>query len=112
MPCRDYYDDHPELYFRDFTEPALKKQIAFAESALCGVLSAFEEMNRHIHATERKEIWSYFDYKQMGIEKKDLIKWLSDHREAERKAMAESEKKARRIKELEAELKRLKAEKE
>ena len=42
MPCRDFYDDHPHQYFKDVTEPALKKQIAFAESALCQALVALE----------------------------------------------------------------------
>jgi len=29
MPCRDYYDDHPERFFKDVTEPALNKLVAF-----------------------------------------------------------------------------------
>ena len=52
MPCRDYYDDHPEAYFRDVTEPALKRQVAFAESALCQTLAALEKLT----AEERKEL--------------------------------------------------------
>lgn len=43
MPCRDYYDDNPHAYFKDVSEPALKKQISFAESALCQTLVALEK---------------------------------------------------------------------
>ena len=44
MPCRDYYDEYPLAYFRDVTEPALKKQISFAESALCQAMDAIVQL--------------------------------------------------------------------
>lgn len=71
MPCRDYYDDHPEQYFRDVTEPALKKRIAFAESALCALMRASLKL--------REDIFEHVDWQDCGITKKELFKWQQEH---------------------------------
>ncbi len=83
MPCRDYYDDHPEAYFRDVTEPALKKQVSFAESALCQTLAAFAKFLNETSSEVGGKIdvnpLNYIDYKEAGIDKRDLAKWWKDH---------------------------------
>ena len=80
MPCRDYYDDHPQQYFKDVTEPALKKQISFAESALCQTLAALESV-----VMENGNFYDYIDFKAAGIKKADLIKWHKEHKELDAK---------------------------
>jgi uncharacterized protein YjiS (DUF1127 family) len=87
MPCRDYYDDHPEAYFRDVKEPALKKQISFAESALCLTLRKFQEtLERVEHWHERGaqtnplDIMSDEDFADAGITRKELEKWWKNHK--------------------------------
>lgn len=83
MPCRDYYDDHPEAYFRDITEPALKKQISFAESALCQTLSTFQEHLKNMQKDYDDNIYTnpldYLDYEAAGITREELEKWWDDH---------------------------------
>ena len=74
MPCRDYYDDHPEAYFRDVTEPALKRQVAFAESALCQTLAALEkaiDSYNEEHGTNRN-VLDQINYKEAGITRAQL----------------------------------------
>ena len=71
MPCRDFYDDHPERYFRDVTEPALKKRISFAESALCAALNALEQ--------QIGDPYGVINYKETGITRKELEKWHKQH---------------------------------
>lgn len=96
MPCRDYYDDHPEAYFRDVTEPALKKQISFAESALCGALAALERV-----VCDGKgdfgppDFYDKIDYAATGITKKDLVKWHKNHKMLDAKHRAEEIEKIR-----------------
>jgi len=77
MPCRDYYDDHPEQYFRDVTEPVLKKRIAFAESALCAVLKVFD----NAPDDERDEMWNEIDFAAAGISSEELAEWHAQHRQ-------------------------------
>ncbi len=82
MPCRDYYDDHPDQYFKDVTEPALKKQIAFAESALCQVLAAVEHLHGLVEpdSPKKRDFYDWVNYKEAGITKAELIKWHKQHR--------------------------------
>jgi hypothetical protein len=84
MPCRDYYDDHPEQYFRDVTEPALKKQVSFAESALCAALAAFEKMLLNVQRDHDDAVYTnpldYIDFGGAGISKKELDKWWKEHK--------------------------------
>jgi hypothetical protein len=90
MPCRDYYDDHPEAYFRDVTEPALKAQISFAESALCATLDALESV-----VTSGKgdfgppDFYDEINFKEAGITKKELIEWRKKHKVLDEKHRAE-----------------------
>jgi hypothetical protein len=91
MPCRDYYDDHPEAYFRDVTEPALKARISFAESALCQVLTAFSQVLLY-KAKENnivEDVFDMIDYAEAGITKKELKKWWGEHRARDAKIKAE-----------------------
>lgn len=93
MPCRDYYDDHPEQYFKDYTEPALKKQISFAESALCQTLTAFEKVLQGVKHDYDDAIFTdvmrYIDFNAAGINKSELIKWWKEHKELDEKHRAE-----------------------
>lgn len=92
MPCRDFYDEHPEQYFRDVTEPALKARIAFAESALCAALTALryhsEDRGRH-----EFDFFDHINYKSAGINKEELKKWYKEHRERDLR-IAEEKKQA------------------
>ena len=87
MPCRDYYDDHPEQYFKDVTEPALKKQVSFAESALCQTLAAFQ---KYIDANialylEPKSPLDFIDFDEAGITRRDLEVWWINHMQLDAK---------------------------
>lgn len=90
MPCRDYYDDHPEQYFRDVTEPALKKQISFAESALCAALKAGEKL-----CEGKAHFYTHIDFADAGITSKELATWQKKHRELDEKHRAEEAEKKR-----------------
>lgn len=82
MPCRDFYDDHPEAYFRDVTEPALKKQIAFAESALCQALVALQHVDTLVETVSPKkgDFYDWINFREAGITKAQLVKWHKDHK--------------------------------
>ena len=82
MPCRDYYDDHPEAYFRDVTEKELKKQISFAESALCQALVALEHVDSLVETVSPKKgsFYDWINYAEAGITKAQLVKWHKEHK--------------------------------
>jgi len=93
MPCRDYYDDHPDQFFKDHTEPALKKQISFAESALCQTLAAFEKVLASVKHdyddTVDTDVNHYIDFKAAGITMKELNTWWKEHKAIDEKLRAE-----------------------
>lgn len=95
MPCRDYYDDHPEKYFTDVTEPALKKQISFAESALCAALDALESFAKPA-ARGNETSLDLIDYAAAGITKKELLAWRKKHKELDKQHRAEELAKAKK----------------
>jgi hypothetical protein len=78
MPCRDYYDDHPDAYYRDVTLPGLKAQISFAESALCAALRAMEKEFGN-------DFYNKIDYTFAGITKPQLKSWHKTHKELDAK---------------------------
>lgn len=82
MPCRDYYDDHPEAYFKNVTEPALKKQISFAESALCSALAALQHVDSLVEtvAPKQGDFYDWLNFKEAGITKPQLVKWHKEHK--------------------------------
>lgn len=91
MPCRDYYDDHPEQYFRDVTEPALKKQVSFAESALCQTLLALERVlvaigpkNRDLLGLDTNPL-TLINYAEAGVERSELEAWWKNHQALDKK---------------------------
>ncbi len=86
MPCRDYYDDHPEQYFKDVTEPALRARIAFAESALCMAMNTYVEAmfnETAIRETPKEtlfdQVYDHFDYESAGIDKAAFVRWHKEH---------------------------------
>ena len=87
MPCRDYYDDHPEQYFKDVTELALKKQISFAESALCAALAALEHVDSLVETVSPKkgDFYNWIHFEKAGITKTQLVKWHKDHKKLDEK---------------------------
>lgn len=87
MPCRDYYDDHPDQYFKDVTEPALKKQVSFAESALCQTLWALENMRTTLSTVTAVmgSALDYIDYAAAGITRKELEVWWKNHKKLDAK---------------------------
>ena len=87
MPCRDYYDDHPGQYFADVTEPALKKQVSFAESALCQTLRALEYLDTQVETISPKQgvFYDWIDFKAAGINKEELVKWHTAHKALDEK---------------------------
>lgn len=97
MPCRDFYDDHPQAYFRDVTEPALKKQISFAESALCATLDAFETTLKDFRRAHDDMVnidpLDYINYAEAGITHNDLKIWRKNHRELDQKHRLEEKRK-------------------
>lgn len=92
MPCRDYYDDHPEQYFRDVTQPALMKQIAFAESALCATLIALElqVLSGSGGKADVDRIYDLIDFEEAGITQKELRDWRKRHAELDKKHREEA----------------------
>lgn len=95
MPCRDYYDDHPEQYYAD-TIAGLKKQISFAESALCAALNALEHVDGLVETVSPKQgdFYDWLNYPGSGIKKKELINWHTRHRELDAQHRREEERKA------------------
>ena len=86
MPCRDYYDDHPEQYFKDVTEPALKKRISFAESALCAALTTIETILTKQGSGDfgYRDAYDAIDYKEAGITEKELREWHKNHKKLDK----------------------------
>lgn len=97
MPCRDYYDDHPEQYFKDVTIPELKKQISFAESALCAALTALEHVDSQVETISPKkgDFYDWLNFHEAGITKKGLVAWHKKHRVLDKKHREEETKKLR-----------------
>lgn len=99
MPCRDYYDDHPEQYFKDHGEAALKKQISFAESALCQALAVIEHLDLQIETVSPKvgSFYDWINFKEAGITKADLVKWHKEHKKLDAKHREEEELKRLKV---------------
>lgn len=97
MPCRDFYDEHPNRYFHDVTEPALKKQISFAESALCQVLAALKHVDSQVEtiAPKQGDWYDWINFKEAGITKQELVEWHKKHIELDEKHRAEEAEKKR-----------------
>lgn len=89
MPCRDYYDDHPDEYFRKVTEPALKEQIAFAESALCLTLNTLEQVllgiKQDFDSTVKTNPLDILEFEEAGITRKELDRWWKRHKALDKK---------------------------
>lgn len=107
MPCRDYYDDNPAAYYgpkladKDAEIAKLRKQISFAESALCQTLAALDDLFEDAQC--RGEFYDTIDFAAAGITKAELVKWHTRHKELDakhradelrRKAAAEAKQKA------------------
>lgn len=95
MPCRDYYDDHPDQYFKDYGEAALRKQISFAESALCQALAALEHVDTQIETVGPKQgdFYNWINFAAAGITKSDLVKWHKAHKKLDAKHREEEQQK-------------------
>lgn len=97
MPCRDYYDDHPEAYYgpmmksKDEEISKLRKQISFAESALCEALKSLEHVSST--ATKQSDWYDWINYGDAGITKTELVSWHTAHKELDRKHRAALERK-------------------
>lgn len=92
MPCRDYYDDHPEAYYgpklkdQEAEIAKLKKQISFAESALCATLSALEHVNGLTEVPHLPgQFYEWIDHDEAGITRESLINWHKQHKELDAK---------------------------
>lgn len=85
MPCRDYYDDHPEQYYAKTTTD-LKSQVSFAESALCAAIDALE-------AAHGAQWIDKIDYKDAGLEREALLEWRRRHKLLDQKHRAEEKRK-------------------
>jgi chromosome segregation ATPase len=92
MPCRDYYHDHPKDYYGpklatlDEEVDKLKKQISFAESALCAALKAMELMEEAVaDPGQGGDIFQWIDFKEAGITKKQLVAWRNKHAALDKK---------------------------
>lgn len=96
MPCRDYYDDHPEAYYgpkladKDKEIEKLRKQISFAESALCAVLRATDAQEAD---SFKYPIWGYIDFKAAGITSAELEQWRVNHEALDQKHREEEDRK-------------------
>lgn len=100
MPCRDYYDDHPEAYYgpklkdQEAEIAKLKKQISFAESALCATLDALALADCNLtdyEGGDRSTIdfYAWINFGDAGIDRESVVKWHKRHKEidAEHRAM-------------------------
>lgn len=87
MPCRDYYDDHPQAYYNDVTKPALQKQIAFAESVLCQALVALEYVDSLVQTIKPKqgEYYDWINFREAGTTKEEVVVWHKKHKELDEK---------------------------
>ena len=95
MPCRDYYDDHPEAYFGQHLDDKnteiekLQKQVSFAESALCATLNTLEDAVKALDAVHgiasnggdvpSRNMYDYIDFVEAGITRQDLQDWREHH---------------------------------
>lgn len=98
MPCRDYYDDNPSAYYAD-TIAGLKKQVSFAESALCLALNTFEQVLTNFKAEFDINIKTnpldVMVIEEAGIKRDELETWWTRHKILDAKHRAEEEARAR-----------------
>jgi hypothetical protein len=94
MPCRDYYDDHPQAYYgdqlrgKDEQIKDLQKQVSFSESALCAALKSLATLAEH-YAPEGTDPLDAIDFAEAGITKQELRAWWTKHQELDRQHRAE-----------------------
>ena len=91
MPCRDYYDDHPEAYYgvrladKDKEIAKLQNQVSFAESALCAVLAAGDELCKD----RGFNFYTKINFAEACITSAELAAWHKNHLELDAKHRAE-----------------------
>jgi hypothetical protein len=111
MPCRDYYDDHPEAYYgpqlknKDEEIERLKKQVSFAESALCATLKGFEAVLNHATQIDYVDPLEHIPLSEAGITQKELQDWRAKHA-----ALDKKHKEAEKVKLVKKALAKLSAE--
>lgn len=122
MPCRDYMDDHPHIYYgeqlfnKDLEIERLNKKLSFAESSLCAVLRAIENAGLDVFSSNStgRSAWRtvIIDWKDAGVSSKELENWFVEHKRADAivREKVKKEKEARLLKEAKA--KELKQKKE
>lgn len=122
MPCRDYMDDNPSVYYgqqlnnKEAEIKRLNRKLSFAESALCAVLRAIENAGMDINQPYKSTSLGspMVDWKDAGITSKELADWFERHKKAdafirEKKAKEEAAKLAKEKKQQEREAKKQKA---
>jgi hypothetical protein len=108
MPCRDYYDDHPEEYYgakfrhKDDEIAQLRQKVSFAESALCLALNTVEQLLKGIKHDFDDQIKTdpldILEFKEAGITRKELEQWWNKH-----KALDQKHREEERLKKVKAE---------
>lgn len=98
MPCRDYYDDHPNQYCIDIQLPDVKKKLAFAETALCALIKAVDNIPLASGQRGRAHVSDIIDYKEAGITKEEFLSWMKNHekQDHDRRVKEEIRKSARK----------------
>ena len=81
MPCRDYMDDHPEIFFAKKSED-LVERVKFAEANLCAVLEKI------MSTTPLHQLPSIMRGIQTnsGYTTEQLMSWHAEHKIADKKA--------------------------
>lgn len=87
MPCLDYYDENSSAYYGPTLEDQskeiekLKKQISFAESALCQTLAALKHVDSLVETVSPKQgsFYNWINVKEAGITTEQLIEWHFKH---------------------------------
>lgn len=105
MPCRDYYDENPSAYYgptladQNKEIEKLKKQISFAESALCQTLAALEHVDMLVETVSPKQgsFYNWINVKEAGITTEQLIEWHKNHKALDAKHREEERLKKLRL---------------
>ena len=82
MPCRDYYDDHPEAPY--------KEELSVVAPALCAVFRALAKEKGLL----MEGLLNQIDWKEAGVSKKQVLDWWKNHEEQDRLNLERKEREA------------------
>ena len=87
MPCLDYMDSHPEIYFQE-EKSKLEERLKFAEAHLCAFMNMYTEVYSTAHPLDAFVTLNTVSKMAGYKDAKRLVDWFIEHSKKDAEAAA------------------------